>query len=84
MDEITTFAVYRENTFGYIRGDMDKAFLRLWVIAVDYMRGGEPLDINGVKLVNKSDIRVATLSDFNYFRISSKGYIDNPMYVIGK
>lgn len=84
MDEITTFVVYRENTFGYIRGDMDKAFLRLWVMAVDYMRGGEPLDINGVKLVNKSDIRVATLSDFNHFRISSKGYIDNPMYVIGK
>lgn len=84
MDNITTFVVCRENTFGYIRDDIDKAFLRLWVMAVDYLCGGEPLDINGVRLVNKSDIRVATLSDFEHFRISSKGYIDNPMYVIDK
>lgn len=84
MEEITTFVVYKENTFGFIRGDIKKTVLRLWVMAVDYICGGDPFDIDRVKSVKNTDIRVANLSDFNHFCISSKGYVDNPCYVFDR
>lgn len=39
----TTFFVFKDHTFGYVEGGVDKRFMTLWIMAVDYMKGGDPL-----------------------------------------
>lgn len=63
----------KDHTFGYVEGGVDKRFMTLWIMAVDYMKGGDPL-------LDKKDLRLATLGDFERFSVSSKGYEDNPRY----
>lgn len=77
----TTFFVFKKHTFGYAEGDVDKRFLRLWIMAVDYMNGGDPQLLNNCILVDNKDLRLATLNDFAHFKVSSKGYEENPRYV---
>ena len=79
--EMTTIFVYKDHTFGYVEGSTDKEFLTLWIIAVDYMKGGDPLLLNNCILAAKKDLRLASLADFGRFKVSSKGYEDNPRYV---
>lgn len=43
-------------------------------------KGGDPLLLNNCVLVDKKDLRLATLGDFERFSVSSKGYEDNPRY----
>ena len=76
----TTFFVFKEHTFGYVEGSVDKKFMTLWILAVDYMKGGDPQLLNNCVLVDKKDLRLATLGDFEWFSVSSKGYEDNPRY----
>lgn len=46
----------------------------------DMSKGGDPLLLNNCVLVDKKDLRLATLGDFERFSVSSKGYEDNPRY----
>lgn len=79
-----TFYVFKEHTFGYVEGDTNKEFLRLWILAVDYMKGGEPLLLGNEVLAARKDLRLATIADFPLFRVSSKGYEENPRYIFEK
>lgn len=79
-----TFYVFKEHTFGYVEGDTNKKILRLWILAVDYMKGGEPSLLGNVTLAAKEDLRLATLDDFTRFRVSSEGYEENPRYFFEK
>lgn len=79
-----TFYVFKEHTLGYVEEDTNKKFLRLWILAVDYMKGGEPSLLGEEVLVAKQNLRLATLDDFTRFRVSSKGYEENPRYIFEK
>lgn len=83
MDK-TTFFVFKEHTLGYVEGDTDKEVLRLWILAVDYMKGGEPSLLGNVTLAARKDLRLATLADFSLFGVSGKGYEENPRYIFEK
>lgn len=83
MDK-TTFFVFKKHTLGYVEGDTDKEVLRLWILAVDYMKGGEPLLLGNEVLAARKDLRFATLADFSLFRVSCKGYQENPRYVFNR
>lgn len=79
-----TFYVFKEHTLGYVEGNTDKEILRLWILAVDYMKGGEPLLLGNEVLAARKDLRLATLADFSLFRVNSKGYQENPRYVFNR
>ena len=83
MDKTTIF-VFKEHTLGYVEGDTDKEVLRFWILAVDYMKGGEPSLLGNEVLAARKDLRLATLADFSLFRVRSKGYQENPRYVFNR
>lgn len=80
MKTITTFLVHLEGTFGYTRDPLNKRNIRLNVMAVDTLKGGDPLLLDKQILCAPDDCRVASRRDFNNFRVSVKGYAGNPEY----
>lgn len=77
----TTFFVLSENTFGYTFDSADKDFVRLNVMAVDYMRGGDPLLLHNQVIAHANNRRLASIEDFKHFRISVDGYLSDENYV---
>ena len=80
----TTFFVLNENTFGYTFDSPDEHFVRLNVMAVDYMRGGDPLLLYNQILAPLACRRLATVQDFSHFRVSVDGYLNDDQYVFVK
>lgn len=65
---MNTYLIHNENTLGYSDDyEEGKQFCVMVVMAVDYMRGGEPTTIDRVVLVNTANARVATKEDFEHF-----------------
>ena len=83
MERVTIFVV-NGNMFGYVEGDTGKPVMTLWVLAVDYMKGGDPMLLHQPIPVSKKDARVANLSDFDNFRVSTGGFLENPRYVFDR
>lgn len=79
--EKTTFVVVDENTFGYTTDRTDKSFFKVNVMAVNHLRGGEPLLLNHQILAYRERSREATRKDFEDYKISIKGYEDDEQYV---
>lgn len=80
METITTFIILKEGTFGYTRDFLDKPFLRMNIMAVDVLKGGDPLLLDKQVLCSPGDCRIATVEDFERFRVSVKDYANNPQY----
>ena len=59
------YIVDKENALGYVVGGRLGSFVRMVVVAVDYMRGGDPLLIGRSTLA--SDYREATEEDARRF-----------------
>lgn len=79
--EKTTFIVLNENTFGYTFDSPYKKFVRLNVMAVDSLCGGDPLLLYSQILACSDNRRVATVRDFSHYRVSVDGYLDDDQYV---
>ena len=80
----TTFVVIDDNTFGYTDKDTSTGCFSINVMAVDAYAGGDPFTINRSICAGHKKWRVATTADFERFRISVKGYLDDPNYIIEK
>lgn len=71
----TTFIVLNENTFGYTEGGTQSPFCRMYVMSVDYLHGGDPMNLDKIIIARKEKCRIATTNDFEHFRISVDGYL---------
>ncbi len=80
----TTFVVIDNNTFGYTEKDTTTGCFPVNIMAVDAYKGGDPYKINTSTYARKGTWRVATTADFERFRVSIKGYLNNPNYIINK
>jgi len=74
----TTMIVIDENTFGYTEKDTTTGAFFIRVMAVDYLRGGDPLKIHHEAYAYGNNWRVATTADFEHFKVVVKGYAENP------
>lgn len=54
------------------------------VLAVDVIRGGDPLLLSRVVPARTDDLRSATIADFGRFRVSPRGYLESDRYVFDK
>lgn len=78
----TTFVVIDDNTFGYTEKDTTTGCFPVNIMAVDAYKGGDPYKINNSTYARKGTWRVAATADFERFRVSVKGYLDDPNYII--
>ena len=67
-----------ENTFGYVENMSRRPVLMLHVLAVSALRGGNPYLLSNTITVLPEKCRVATLADFEAYKVSPKGYLDAP------
>lgn len=63
------YVVVKENTLGYTFDPDDKKFQRVNVLAVQYLKGGNPFLLNQQILARHEELRPATDRDFEEFRI---------------
>lgn len=77
----TTMVVIDENTFGYTEKDTTTGAFFIRVMAVDYLRGGDPLKIHHEAYAYGNNWRVATTADFEHFKVVVKGFAEDPRYI---
>ena len=64
------YIVHNENTLGYSHNySPDKVACTMVVMAIDYMRGGEPTTIDRMVSVSTANARLATKKDFERFGV---------------
>lgn len=78
------FIVFNEHTFGYTHFDIRSVYYPIKVMAVDYMKGGDPQLLDKRIIVLRDKSRLARLSDFEHFKVSPNGYIDNEDYIFDR
>lgn len=70
------YYIHNDNTLGYPLGADTinlsiTPFFSMVVMAVDYMRGGDPTLIDRDVLVNSANAREATPSDLQHFKVQA-------------
>ena len=81
----TYIVVHKERTFGYCHSlpSPIRNVIRLSVLAVQVLKGGDPFHLNHDIIVDGKNLRLATRKDFDEFKISVKGF-DTDAYVWDK
>jgi len=74
----TTMVVIDENTFGFTEKDTTTGAFFIRVMAVDYLRGGDPGKLHHEAYAYGSNWRVATTADFEHFKVVVKGFAEDP------
>ena len=80
IKHITTFVVFDGHTFGFTTDSLEKPFIRLSVLGVQSLKGGDPQHLDKTVVATTANVRLATDQDFDDFRVSRKGYKDSDQY----